>query len=571
MGFTIKYDTGNIEQDVLDTIRSFSEDELQTFIEEFKFVNETKNIHGSGIVFRYCDCEELLNSLKETDFKKVSFSDKKKIRDRTFRVDTDRIFRKVLNPFYEEIFEIVDGKIDVRERFCEIMANGKFDLLFYKRCFDILSSDEMFAKFCDFEDYLELFGSDFSQREYVLQISKMLGYKNTDVMTTNDIFKYGLVDEKMLRKYKKLRSLVNVDLEMLGEDPFDYEMVRVYSADMQAEIDNDWNVDPGLLAYVFEDMDSEYSSLEKVAHVYIKLCNALRYNMGYTVFKYDTIYRKERQEAISLEHNEVICSEFSFLCSKILNSMDGISARCVYPSNGPHMALGVMVEAENVMLRMDSTNLQQISEGDGKEKLLFDDLGRIKLGLPLVGIEHVCDREHAFYDAFNRVYSKFMENKTITAENLIAAYAAISSRRNGFVNFEENMEEFIKRMRNKNVKGSELLNVFQTLAKIGYFGDIAYAIVGENIAGTFTEKMNDSSIEGKFVGLEENVIIDNRADIENEEYYVLRLDKCQVIVRTAEELNDLFDSDKMRYYNSKYMIDGIGKDIKSTLKGGSSK
>ena len=564
MRFIIKYDTGNIEDDVYNTIVNFSDDEMETFINEIKLIDLYSEIKGSTIVFRYPDADKALSTITDVrnysiEEKKAAFKLKKQYDGRVFKFDTTKIFdKRGETPFSSKVAQIVEDKIDVRKSFCEALGNEQYDNSFYERCFEILSSDEAFKKFVYFDDYREMFGEDLSQRDYVLQISKLLGDRAKDVERKNKAFIYGLVDDGMIRRYRQLRSLVNVDLEMLGTDPFEYDVVSAYSLEKQKETDNDWEVNPELLAYVLSDMDPDYSSLEKIAHIYIKLCYALRYNMGYTVFKYDTIYRRDRQEAISLDNNEVICSEFSILYAKLLNQIDGVDARVVRPSNGPHITTSVLVEDEDILLYFDSTNLLDN----------YDDLGRAKLGLSLIGVRPVCDRNGDFSEAFNKVYERFKEKQLIPTENVISAYESKFARNSIPVDFEENMTSFMEKMERQGVTGSEMYNVFQQLVGLGYFGSIRYALVGENMTKTFTERMNTVSVEERLDGMEESVIIvsDIGKLVDDRKYYLLRLNQHTISDTTSGELNELFDSDKMRYYNLEYKIEGIGKNSSSELK-----
>ena len=55
MTFTISIDTKNIEQDVLTTIKNFSEEEMKQFISAIKLKNDNSEIKGTSIFFRYLD------------------------------------------------------------------------------------------------------------------------------------------------------------------------------------------------------------------------------------------------------------------------------------------------------------------------------------------------------------------------------------------------------------------------------------------------------------------------------------------------------------------------------------
>lgn len=549
MNFVINYDSGNIEQDIFDTINNYTSSELLNFINSIKFKRESGQIVGNSIVFRYPDCIETLASIK--DISKVTIETRKFVRKRSFRLDFEKLLLKYLDisdsnsNLIDMLSEKLKGQINVRDIFCDIVSDEEYDKEFYMKCFEILSSNEIFDRFLNFDKYKSYFGK-YSQKDYVLRISKLLGYQELETYISNPIYKYRLVDVEMERRYFKLRDLVNVDLDMLGPDIFCQGDRTSFTSKKQFLIDNDWDASPEIINYVFRNINKNYNSLEIVSQIYIRLCQALRYNLGYHIKKWSTEYNKSRQESITPTNNEIICSEFSYLFTNLVNKfVDGIEARCIVTGKEQHLLVGILDKKNNIRINLDSTRM--INE--------FDDLGRIKIGLPLVGVEVICDRDNKFKEAFDRVYTDLAKKNLIETKDLIEAYEQMRSKQDVKIDIYENLCVFFDKMKERNVVGSELLGAFKRMLNQGYFGNIKYSIVGEDLKYTFTQRHNYENVEDILDGLEENIIIQN-----DDEYYLLKLDDCKIVIMSKDELEVLFVEDKMVYFNPKHRIEGIGAE-----------
>lgn len=547
MGFIISYDSGNIEQDVIDTINDYSQENLIELIKSIKFKKDGEKIIGGSIVFRYPDCVDVLSSIN--DISKVSLETRKFVRKRSYRIDLDKFILKYLNILDSNsllinfLYNKLKNQIDIRDMFCDILSNENYNKEFYIKCFEIISSEETYNKFLNYDNNRGFFG-EFSPKEYVLEISKLLGYREYEIYKSNPVYKYNLVSPEMEKRYFKLRDIINVDLDVLGEEMFNQGGRSSFTLKKQYLIDNDWNASPEIINYVFRDMNQKYTPLEMVSHIYIKLCQALRYNLGYHIKKWSTEYNKARQEGITPSNNGIICSEFTYLATHLINKfVDGIEARCIVTGTDQHLLFGILDKKNNIRINLDSTRM--INE--------FDDLGRIKIGLPLVGIDVICDRENKFREAFDRVYSELGIKSLIETKDLIDAYEQMSSKKDTKIDIYENLCTFFDKMKEKNVVGSELLGAFKRMLNQGYFGNIVYSIVGEDLKLTFTERHMLDKVEDILDGLEENIIIQN-----GDEYYLLKLDDCKIMIMSKDELDMLFYEDKMVYFNPKHRIEGIG-------------
>lgn len=548
MHFIINMDTGNIEYDVIKTIENFNEEELTKLIDAIKLKIENDNLVGESIFFKYPDYDNLFKTARES--KQISIETRKMIRNRICRLDSDSILTAINNSenikskIVSIIIEKLKNKINIQEKIINAIINDKYNNNFYNLCLKIISTDEYFNKYINYNENIDVFGTKYSQKEYLLEISKLLGYQEKEIEKNNPIYKYQIITEQMKTRYLKLRNIINIDIDLLEPKVFDQEGKKSLSKEEQEKIDNDWQIHPKMYEYIMNDMDPEYTDLEKISHIYLKLCQVLRYNMGYHIKKWTTAYNKERQESITPENNEIICSEFTYIATNIISKLNSsIEARCIITGQNQHMSLGILDREKNIRINFDST----IIENE------FDDLGRIKLGLPLVGIKYICDRKHEFENAFNKVYRRLCMNSRIETIDLIDAYEKLQKNKEIEIDVYENLCIFFDKMKEKNVVGSELLGAFKRMVQQGFFGNIKYAIVGEDKTKTFAERQTLSTPQDILNGLEENIII----QLENE-YYLLRLNDCKILPMSIDELNMLFQEDKMAYFNPKYSLEGIG-------------
>ena len=551
MTFTISIDTKNIEQDVLTTIKNFSEEEMKQFIYAIKLKNDNSEIKGVSIFFRYPDCQQFLTSVKEPT--KISIETRTMIRKRTYRLDTELILKGINNKDEiksentRKIIEIIKDKIDVSKIFSEVLSNDKYSQEFYNLCLSIISSEEHFNKFINYNQNKKLFGEHITPKEYVIEISKILGFQEKEIYPNNPIYQYLTITEEMKQRYHILREMIDVDIILLGDEVFNQEGRTSYSKERQKEVDSNWQVNPKLMEYIMKDMEPTYNALEQISHIYLKLCLALRYSLGYHIRNWQVKYDKTRQEAITPENNEIICSEFSILCTNIINKLyKNIEARCIITGKEQHLLFGILDKENNIRINFDSTKVDNE----------FDDLARVKLGLPLVGVKPICDRNKKFEKAFKKVYDKLCKTNRVETTTIIDAYDTLRDKRKIKIDFYENITEFLRRMREKNIYGSELLGAFKRVLAQGYLGKITYSIIGQDQKLTFPERQLLETPREILDGLETNIIIKD-----GDEIYLLKLNEGEIIKMEPSELNALFDEDKMAYFNPKYKIEGIGKGV----------
>ena len=155
----------------------------------------------------------------------------------------------------------------------------------------------------------------------------------------------------------------------------------------------------------------------------------------------------------------------------------------------------------------------------------------------------------------------YCQKNRVETATIITAYDILRAKREIRIDFNENINEFLVRMKQKNILGSELLGAFKRVLAQGFFGDITYSIIGQDQKSTFSQRQLLETPQEILDGLETNLIIKN-----GEELYLLKLNEGTIIKMEPYELNNLFDEEKMVYFNPKYKIEGIGKGVKECIK-----
>ena len=579
MNYIIKGRPGDKIRDVVRTIINFSDEEMSSFLRglspkkmyyvyipnKIKFFYEVdlKRMRGRFLdkglqaelklldldedildcedgfdkLINYGDIDSLVDSARDNnlDMALGFLGDLKDMIDDSFVYRSEIIEELDRESFSDirarDVLERVN-KLTSKDVFLKLVPVGGAERMILSKCFEILESDEMLERFLDFNNNRELFDINYmflKQRDYVIKMAKFFGDSMHDINRDNIIYKFSFVTDEMISRYEKLRDIVNIDMDMLGNEPFGKEGVYAFDSKKQGRIDSDWVIDKGLEKYVFDDMDESYSIEEQVAHVYIKLCVLLEYNSSYKVVNYGTLYDKKRQEGISLSNPFVICSEFSKSCTKLFNNYlsDIVSSRCVIPSGGGHEVCGVLIKEHGIRIDMDATN----AVGS------FNDLSRAKLGLPLCGINYIYDRYDIFKRAFDRVYERLVFSRKVPVENLISAYESVSEKCITDIDFDININSFLEKMKVKKIRGNEMINSFTFLVKRGYFGDIKYSLVGEFLD----------------YGVERSMLINYK-----DRYYVLRSSSLDLVSVGFENLIDMFNVGNMKYESDKYTLKGIG-------------
>ncbi len=433
-------------------------------------------------------------------------------------------------PFSIEELEELMRKVDdlrSRERFFEAVRNldDENERTLLLKGLEAISSEEALNEF------LRTNGN----KDVVIALARLIGKdtfdEHQDICPQNDIIVNNVLSPEETERYLRLRKEINVDIELLGEEPFGIEGMNAYYKAVQTKTDSAWVVNEELRRYIFEGMNPDYSAEEKIAYMYIRMCQLFEYDVGFENNGRHTGFSKANQEGLSVENNRLMCAEFARLFSKLANEIPDIEARCIAPTGWGHEAVGLLFAKDNVRVNLEAINV----------KGNFNDLARAKLGLPLRGIEYIADRDNIFKDAFRRVYREMRLRQDISTENFVKAYEGLANTPHVEIDFEQNMNEFLNRIRGR-VHGNETIIAFNYLRHLQYFGQI------------------DSFFVRNFEGEEitEDIIINKDG-----EYYYLQTDAATIEKATKEELMAKIASGQIKFVDKKHVDEELLKEKES--------
>lgn len=416
------------------------------------------------------------------------------------------------------------------ERFIDIYPkyNKKVDEDILRNAFELLCDETKFNSFInkDLKTYKGV-----NKEEYVILLANLLGSPGIDVDRENSmIFEFTFITENMINKYLYLRNLYNVDLEVLRRDTT--QSFFVHKKSEQEFIDNNWTLDSKLEEEIFRGIDPDYTLVEKLAFIYIKVCLIIGYNGIYSLFNNDmTEYVKENQEKISLDFPFAMCSEVARIFTKLFNCLDkSISARCCNPFDAYHEFCIVLIPSKDIMVQLDAA---LNNEG-------YNDMFRAKMGMPINGITYLADRNNEFKDAVDKVYSDLKKKRFINDKNMYEFF--LEKYENTYLKQEDRIKLFLKFSSENRIVNTELAEFFIFLYNRRYFGDINFSIVGVG-TGLKTRDVNN---------IQRSMIINM-----NGMYYYLDLYSYNFHKVSLEYINKMFEEGNMIYQNN-HVIRGIG-------------
>lgn len=514
--YIIENNKGNILLDIINTLNTFSKQEIDTIINDI--------YNGKKIFFLYKEDYDFISKSSDTD---KSFIDKKR-----YQLDLRKILYEIASYNDNKYLNLINN-FNNKKIYALFVGKDKLDIRFINLCFEILSDEDKYNKFLDFENNKNIFSfnDSYNKEHYILEMIKYFDKKKKIVMIKNIQFNFDFITNEMKERYYRLKKLITVSdktkneqVEITANDGY------VYSYHKQKYIDNDWKLDKSIEDFVFCDIDSNYSIEETIAHIYIKLCILLEFEGAYMKdTNINNLYSKEIMESINVDNPNILCSDFSHIFTKIINKLENIDSRSVRCGTGErvHEYTTLLIKDKDIKINFDPID---VKEG-------LNDLTSAKLGEELTGIDYVKDEKNIFKNAFNKVYKNLKNKQAITTYNLINQYEK-KYLTNIPINYDDNFNSFLKEMKNKNIRGSELIIAFMRMQNIGYFGNINYSLAFIRFDNGYMERL---------------IIFEN-----NDRTYYFRTSTQEIIEISKKQLNDLFDNNILTYEDDKYTLEGVG-------------
>ena len=204
-------------------------------------------------------------------------------------------FKQLLSHFepnsknYKRIVEILKTR-DIEAFKLSLLDKkiGDKDLL--DKVFEILSDEDTFNKFLDFENNREDFHIDGKSRElseYLRCLGSIYGNKNSvgllekakDIYNNYyipDFYTYG-------ERYRKIFDSYNMDryVNPLYEFRGFNSLTHIHDRIIRKDEEPNWKINPELREAVYKDFPEDATLEEKVMYIYCKLCKELQYDEGY--------------------------------------------------------------------------------------------------------------------------------------------------------------------------------------------------------------------------------------------------------------------------------------------------
>lgn len=201
------------------------------------------------------------------------------------------------------------------------------------KVFEILSNQELFDKFLDYDHNKEAFkieGVESPKYEICATISRIFGELNNSQKTIElqNIQAHFYIPElpKVQERVRQAYEKINFNRYIGGM--YEFRSPVVGTAISRKGEEPDFAINPNLVSAVYDGMPKDLSLEEKAVYVYAKLCKLLLYDEG-ALYKrrmeradYITPYSKEVMEAI-VPGSKVDCVNFSRMFAKFVNQFDG--------------------------------------------------------------------------------------------------------------------------------------------------------------------------------------------------------------------------------------------------------
>ncbi len=471
-------------------------------------------------------------------------------------------FEKLLSNFdshsknYKRIVDLLKTR-DVKAFKQSLLERGIADQELLDKVFEILSDEEIFKRFLDFENNKEEFNIDGKPRkisEYLKCLGSIFGQKTSvgQLEKSNDIYNNYYIPNfyDLQERYIKIFDSYNMDryVNPLYEFRSFNSLAYIHDRIIRKDEEPDWQINAELREAVYKEFPEDGTLEEKVMHIYCKLCQHLQYDEGY--FYKDKLPEECYQHTFSQEHLEAIkpdspitCWDFSRICSKMINELEG-DIEAVILSKGEnqgHFAVGFYTDKVSAIL--EAINAK--SKGT-------NDLMKAKNGIELEGVEIVSDRQGLIDKALKSVYPKVLGRNQI---NIIKYMMSLKALPETVVedNLEKKIQAFVDVMRENNIHGNEAMQALNVYYNTGFFGEkLKKAYVGRELVNSEQIRFKRSVL---IVPKIESMLLDTVV-------YSIDTQSLKLSTHTAQDIINSLNSGELVYEDKKHTlpdVDGEGR------------
>lgn len=224
----------------------------------------------------------------------------------------------------------------------------------------------------------------------------------------------------------------------------------------------------------------------KAMFIYFRLCKTLRYDEGYMysgrfgaedVEKYTPEFSKERVESIE-PGDSVTCYDFARIYCKFIRELNIKGLTPIYKLHGAnrgHASMGFQT-------RNAAVNLEPILIDEMKRT---NDLINTRVGALFDGVEVASDRDNSLRNYLSYLYTLAIgEEPTSFSYRLLELKTLTERKQPSPVTLEDKLKSFVNIMKEKDIRGNELVQLLINYNKYGFFDDkLKIALCAEKSQG----------------------------------------------------------------------------------------
>lgn len=466
---------------------------------------------------------------------------------------------------YKRITEIIESRNE--EKLYRIATEKAeniepYEYLMVKKFFEMLSDDELFEKFKDFENNKECFACPYALEEkskhvenYFKILMNIFGNLGEDGELINtcsfiDDFYIPNVEQyksRCVELYNVFERQINDEVEK-SKYKFDAKMTD--NDDTVIEYEPEWKLNNDIKIDILNGMPEDLSLEEKAIYVYTKMCKIFAYDEGYMYrdkekgekINYSSKFSKEHLESLT-SGSKITCFDFARIYK---NMMDGLNEKIdtVIFSQGGHFYVGFSTEDCQAVL--EAINLIDANE------LKANDLARAKANMSLEGIKFITGNQDMLNEAVEKISEMLLKDKqrsTLEYMEELMEMPENNEQEESSVDSMELLRSLIKNMKKLRISGNEF-SMFLNNA-FSRFGLLNESIERSYVGKVIRQDENSNSYQ-RMIWFKEK----RKTETGSNPMYILDTNSLEISDVSDLEMIYKFASGELVYENKKRQMEG---------------
>lgn len=446
------------------------------------------------------------------------------------------------------------------------------------KVFQILSDEETFKKFLDFENNRQEFsenGREVPLSEYLQYLAIFFGMKDKNGQLTdeNKISRDFFIKDLEMYKQRYYRLYDAVNLDRYANPKYEFRRGDYFEKILRNGSEPNWTIKPEVYKELYYNIPENLSPEDQVIWIYSKMCQMFLYDEGYFYRdrindgKYESDFSKEHLESL-VPGAKITCFDFVRMFFKLVNEIEGDIEAVIIAEGinfGHHFRSGFYTD--RVSAELDPVNLQA--------KHITNDMTNAKNGMELEGIKIISDREGILKQSIKKVYPMVIgrqpscgeEFKKSLAEAIYPQNQEITVTDIGILieelrelpreeissDFQEKLETFIEIMRENKVSGNEFAQTLEELRRAKFFGvDLYCAYLGERVENEEKQKRYKRKI------LLRQKITDSKTETQQENsMWLIDTESLELSVCSVQDISKKLKSGEFIYEDDEHKMERV--------------